>query len=184
MRLANSFCAKTLNGVCMAATERLVVADAGPLIHLDELASLGLLADFGTVIVPDAVWREVERHRPDALLVAARFLQRQTVSGSSPLVHALVPLYTLHVGEQEALHLCMKHGDSLLLTDDTAARLAAKSLGISAHGTVGLLIRSIRRQTRSKPEVLALMREIPSRTSLHIRWSLLRSLIAEVEAAS
>jgi len=160
----------------MARTERLVVADAGPLIHLDELASLDILADFGTVMVPDTVWREVERHRPNALIVAAGFLQRQTVSEPSLLVHALVPLYTLH--------LCAKHGNSLLLTDDTAARLAAKSLDISAHGTMGLLIRNIRRQTRSKPEVLALMQEIPSRTSLHIRRSLLESLIAEVDASS
>ena len=51
----------------MAPTEWLVIADAGPLIHLDELASFDILADFGTVIVPDAVWREVERHRPNAL---------------------------------------------------------------------------------------------------------------------
>lgn len=42
----------------------LVVCDAGPLIHLDELDALGLLSDFAEVLVPDAVWREVERHRP------------------------------------------------------------------------------------------------------------------------
>ena len=34
------------------------VCDAGPLIHLDELASLDLLAEF-TIWVPDAVWAEV-----------------------------------------------------------------------------------------------------------------------------
>ena len=41
----------------------LVVCDAGPLIHLDELEALDLLADFAEVLVPDAVWREVE-HSP------------------------------------------------------------------------------------------------------------------------
>ena len=111
----------------------------------------------------------------------AGFLARQTVGEPSPLVQAITPLYTLHSGEQEALHLCVEHRNSLLLTDDTAARLAAKSLGIPAHGTVGLLIRAIRRQTRTKPEVVALMRDIPSRTTLHIRRGLLDSLIAEVE---
>jgi predicted nucleic acid-binding protein len=39
-----------------------VVCDAGPLIHLDEVDSLDLLADFAEVLVPDAVWREVEQH--------------------------------------------------------------------------------------------------------------------------
>lgn len=179
----NGFCGKISNGVCMAPTERLIVADAGPIIHLDELACLDLLADFGRVMVPEAVWREVERHRPDALIGAGLSLQRQTVGSHSAEVHAVIPLYTLHSGEQEALHLCVERGNSLLLTDDTAARLAAKSLGVSAHGTVGLLIRSVRRHTRSKSEVLALLREIPNRTSLHIRRSLLDSFIADVEAS-
>lgn len=46
---------------------RVVVADAGPLIHLDELQCLDLLGDFAEVQVPEAVWREVEQHRPGAL---------------------------------------------------------------------------------------------------------------------
>lgn len=45
----------------------LVVCDAGPLIHLDELNCPDLLADFSRVVVPDVVWREVELHRPTAL---------------------------------------------------------------------------------------------------------------------
>lgn len=44
-----------------------VICDAGPLIHLDELECLDLLADLGTVLVPDSVWREVARYRPNAL---------------------------------------------------------------------------------------------------------------------
>ncbi len=42
----------------------LVICDAGPLIHLDELGGLDLLADFKSIIVPDAVFSEVELHRP------------------------------------------------------------------------------------------------------------------------
>ena len=41
-----------------------LVSDAGPLIHLHEL-DLDLLTD--SVLVPDAVWEEVERHQPTAL---------------------------------------------------------------------------------------------------------------------
>ncbi|MFM8332700.1 MAG: DNA-binding protein [Candidatus Methylumidiphilus sp.] len=159
-----------------------VVTDAGPIIHLDELACLDLLADFGRVIVPEAVWQEVLRHRPLALDSAGALFVRKGVRQSSPLVNALTPLYTLHSGEQEALHLCVEFGDCLLLTDDTAARLAAKSLGVAAHGTLGLLVRAIRRQTRTKSEVVGLLRDIPMRTSLHIRPTLLAEVIADVEA--
>ena len=45
----------------------IVVCDAGPLIHLDELGCLDLLSDFSEVLVPEAVWREVRQHRPNAL---------------------------------------------------------------------------------------------------------------------
>ncbi|NEX18679.1 MAG: hypothetical protein C1943_19300 [Halochromatium sp.] len=78
----------------------------------------------------------------------------------------------------------MEFRDSLLLTDDTAARLAAKALGIAAHGTLGLLVRAIRQKTRSRSEVLAVLRAIPTRTTLHIRPSLLAEVITEVDAGT
>lgn len=168
----------------MVKTSPVVVADAGPIIHLDELDCLDLLTDFDEIVVPEAVWLEVQRHRPQAMESIPALFVRQSALTASPLVKALTPIYTLHAGEQEALHLCVELGDCLLLTDDTAARLAAKSLGISAHGTLGLLIRSIRRQSRSKSEVLTLLNDIPLRTTLHIRPILLAEVIAQVQTNS
>jgi predicted nucleic acid-binding protein len=165
----------------MVKISPVVVADSGPIIHLDELGCLDILADFGKVFVPEAVWLEVQRHRPGAMASVPTLFVRQSPLMSTPLVKALTPLYNLHIGEQEALHLCVEFGDCLLLTDDTAARLAAKSLSILAHGTLGLLIRAIRRQSRSKSEVLALLRDIPKQTTLHIRPALLTEVIADVE---
>ena len=104
----------------MDKTSPVVVADAGPIIHLDELDCLDLLADFGHIIVPENVWMEVHRHRPLALKSAGVLFARQSERLPSPLVKALTPIYTLHAGEQEALHLCVEIGDCLLLTDDTA----------------------------------------------------------------
>jgi predicted nucleic acid-binding protein len=159
-----------------------VIADAGPLIHLDELDALGVLSDFQQILVPDAVWREVERHRPRAMATTELVLVRQSQPPISPMVDAMGSMYTLHLGEREALACCLAHEQSLLLTDDTAARLAAKSLGVRAHGTVGLLIRAIRCQLRSKAEVLEFLAAIPTRSTLHIRPALLTDLIREVAA--
>lgn len=168
-------------GDCVEKTKPIVVADAGPIIHLQELDCLDILADFEKVYVPEAVWSEILHHQPQAMDTFSALFVRQSPIKLSAWVTALTPLYALHRGEQEALHLCVEFGDSLLLTDDTAARLAAKGLGIAAHGTIGLLIRAIRQQSRSRTEVLALLRAIPTQTTLHIRPSLLAEVIAQVE---
>jgi len=168
----------------MGGINPVVIADAGPIIHLDELGCLDLLADFGRVLIPEMVWLEVERHRPLTFKTANEWLVRQAPRQRSSVVCALTPLYSLHAGEQEALHLCVEFGECLLLTDDTAARLAAKSLNIDAHGTLGVLIRAVRRQCRTKAEVLALLNAIPKKTTLHVRPALLREVISNVEASS
>jgi predicted nucleic acid-binding protein len=149
---------------------------------LDELAALDVLSDYAAVLVPNAVWIEVHHHRPQVLHQTTVKLIRQPPPPASERVNAITTLYTLHHGEREALALCCANAINLLITDDTAARLAAKSLNITAHGTLGLLIRAVRQQLRTSSEVLALLAAIPQQTSLHIRPSLLNDVIARVKA--
>lgn len=168
-------------GDYMATTENaLVVADAGPLIHLDELSALDVLSDYSAVLVPDAVWSEVAHHRPQALHYADSHRLQRVTSKPSAKVAALTVLYTLHRGEMEALALCLNRSVNVLLTDDTAARLAAKNLDLVTHGTLGLLIRAVRRGHRTADEVLKLLAAIPTQTTLHIRSSLLAEVIERV----
>jgi len=159
----------------------LVVADAGPLIHLDELNALDVLSDFQAILVPNAVWLEVQHHRPQALDYQKINLIRQSKSPVIEQIKALATLYTLHHGEREALAHCLTNNIKLLITDDTAARLAAKSLNIAAHGTIGLLIRAVRQELRTASEALTLLNAIPQKTTLHIRPSLLNDVIARVK---
>lgn len=91
-------------------------------------------------------------------------------------------LIYLHHGECEALSLCLYKTVDTLLTDDTAARLAAKNLNLKARGTLGLLIRAVRCNLRSVDEVLALLGAIPEKSSLHIRPALLNDVIAQLKA--
>jgi predicted nucleic acid-binding protein len=163
----------------------LVVCDAGPLIHLDELDSLDLLADFPRVLVPQAVWREVELHRPAALLQCPVALERVAVDDALPVdwqvwARALV----LHTGEIAALRLAQAHPGSLLLTDDTAARLAARQLNLEAHGTLGILLRSIRRHQRTRDEAMTILQTLPQRSTLHVKPDLLAEIVREVASES
>lgn len=162
-----------------------VVCDAGPLIHLDELGSLDLLSDFVKVLVPNAVWLEVENHRPGALLNPDVPLQRVNPEGAvPPELNALAQIFTLHAGEWDALRVAMEIPQGILLSDDTAARMAARNLHIETHGTIGILIRSIRRKQRTKEEVLSVLRSLPERTTLHMKRSLLDQVISMVECDS
>lgn len=160
-----------------------LVCDAGPLIHLDELGSLDLLSDFSSVLVPDPVWLEVEKHRPEALAQAAFPLIRSTVERpETPEFQALVRAFSLGAGEQAALALMEGVAEAIFLSDDAAARLAAKALRFQSQGTLGILLRSLRRGQRSRQQVLELLQEIPSRSTLHLRPSLLLSIVEQVRA--
>lgn len=162
---------------------QLVVCEAGPLIHLDELGVLDLLEDFQSVLVPDAVWVEVEAHRPGLFdRMAGAFVRVAPRQPPAASLVALARLMPLHEGETQALQIAEEHRADLLLTDDRAARLAAKQLGLSVHGTLGILLRSVRRQQRDPRTVADLLRTIPSRSTLHIRPSLLNEIIAGVES--
>jgi len=168
----------------MERSDRLsvVVCDAGPILHLDELESLPLLRDFKTVLVPQAVWDEVSRHRPQALKhpeVTLRWVSAPPVIG--PDLAAVSRLFPLHEGETQALSVARVFQADLMLTDDTAARLATRHMGIPVHGSIGILLRAIRRGQRSRDEILALLRLIPNRSTLHIKPTLLADIIRQVE---
>lgn len=98
-----------------------------------------------------------------------------------PVLEALAQVLSLHTGEWEALRVALEHRPGLLLTDDTAARLAAGNLGIGTHGTIGILVRAIRRQQRTKAEIIGLLRMLPGQSSLHLKHSLLEAVIVQVE---
>jgi predicted nucleic acid-binding protein len=159
----------------------LVVADAGVLIHLDELNALDVLSNYDAIFVPDAVWVEVLHHRPQALQNDSIHLVHVSSVPYSAKVNAMTRLFTLHSGEYEALNLCLDKAIDTLLTDDTAARLAANNLNIKARGTLGLLIRAVRCNLRSPDNILQLLVDIPKQTTLHIRPQLLASIIVQVK---
>jgi len=162
---------------------QLVATDAGPLIHLDEVGSLDLLGDFSKVLVPDAVWSEVSKHRPSALTHTDVSLHRTEVEPTLPeRLLEIFQSFSLHTGEVQAFQISLSIPADLLLTDDTAARLAGKHLGLTVHGTIGILLRSIRRGQRTPEQIAATLRSLPTESTLHLKASLLDEVIRAVES--
>ena len=65
---------------------------------------------------------------------------------------------------------------AMFITDDAAARLVAEQMGVNVHGTIGIVIRSIRRGQMSPNEVLEILKDIPLNTTLYIKHSLLEEI--------
>ncbi|MEE8587148.1 MAG: DNA-binding protein [Acidobacteriota bacterium] len=159
-----------------------VVCDAGPLIHLDELGCLDLVLDFSRIMIPQAVWSEAQHHRLSVVSHLRGVFDLVSVRiADDPDFQAWSRLFQLHSGEQAALWLLRSYTKAVFLTDDAAARLAAQSVGYRTHGTLAVLLRAIRRGRRTRKEVLGILREIPEKSSLHLRPSLLKEVIAQVE---
>lgn len=119
-----------------------VVADAGPILHLHEATGLHLLAQIGRIICPLVVLAEVRLHAPalwaDGLppWFAAVPLSPESTQRAQRWHQAGL----LHAGEAGALALACETRPDWFLTDDAAARLMAESLGIEAHGSLGVVL--------------------------------------------
>jgi predicted nucleic acid-binding protein len=163
----------------------LVVLDAGPLIHLDELHCLHLLEGFNALLIPSVVWREATHHRPGLKLENIPSAKISDPLGPSPL-----PLVTasfaneLHAGEIAAITLLYEAGGGMLLSDDDAARQTAESLGFPVTGTLGLLLRGIRRGKISSRDVRSLIANFPQHCTLHISRTLLKRFSASIPTDS
>ena len=75
--------------------------------------------------------------------------------------------------EIEALAVLEKYPNAMFLTDDAAARLVSERMGFKVHGTIGLLVRSIRRRQRKPLDVLKILSDIPNKSTLYLKTSLL-----------
>lgn len=114
-----------MNGAYVGTIERdvirKVVLDAGPVIHLDEINCLNLLADFKELLVSEVVLKEVKYHRPSILFEdQILFVQFPASKDININIQVLCNTFNLDEGERQALSLCLIYPNSILLTDDAA----------------------------------------------------------------
>jgi predicted nucleic acid-binding protein len=163
----------------MTDSNCVVVCDAGPIIHLDELNQLSLLFDFSTVFVTQAVAKEVEKHRPIQLSEWSFEIVSEPVIDLQ--LSVLAKTYGLHTGEISAISFARTQNNVILLTDDAAARLAATQMNLRVHGTIGILLRAVRSGLKTVSEMKSCLKSIPHCSTLHIRTNLIHHAIEELE---
>jgi predicted nucleic acid-binding protein len=157
-----------------------IVCDAGPIIHLDEISCLELLRDFRKILLPLSVVDEIEKHRPLALTAKLPFSILRGHNPADERFLAMCRIFALDIGETEALTVVESHPEAIFLTDDASARMVAERMGFKVHGTIGVILRSIRRGQKSPEEVLSILNIIPSRSTLFIKSALLKEITLRV----
>ena len=159
-----------------------IVCDDGPIIHLDEINCLDLLRDFSKILLPISVAGEIEKHRPVALTAKLPFKILRDPNPADERLLSMCKIFALDIGETEALTIMESHQEAIFLTDDASARMVAERMGFKVHGTIGILLRSVRRGQKSPEEVLSLLSIIPSRSTLFIKSGLLNEIVLKVRS--
>ena len=128
----------------MPPSNRLVVADTGPLIALACLDLLELPAElFQQVLLTPTVLQECEA-KPDRGEGVA--IRREVDAGQLLLAepHEALPVLGIDPGETSAIALAIEK-DAAVLMDDKAGRSVARHLGLTLVDTAGLLVLAKRR---------------------------------------
>ena len=157
----------------------IVVADAGPILHLHWISCLSWGLPPTHIHVVEQVWTEITQHAPQAL--ADPRLEREA---AIEIDSELQAEFSLQSGETVAIVFALKHSGSLLLTDDAAARRACASVGLAAVGTIGLILEAARSKRVPVDEALQALEQLPIKGRLHVTPELLARAIAALLKAT
>ncbi len=152
---------------------RLVVADAGPLIHLAQADALSLLELTGEVLVPKTVLDELEDGPTD---ISELDFSVEQIDIDTDSIHP-----HLEAGETAALVVCSDR-EAILLTDDMDARNTANGEGIEVHGSVGVVLYGYSQGTLNEETAKRTLRELKQDTSLYLSTPLIEYAIELVES--
>jgi hypothetical protein len=161
------------------------VIDAGPFIHLVEIDRLTLLQVFDGLLLPDAVWNEcVPTGRvPSQDLLALSCIRRRTLIPTE--VTKFVEenaLSHLQAGEIECLLLCRQSDVRTILTDDLAAREAAKRLALTPVGSLGVVIKAYRRGLLTLAEAQTSIADLYNVSSLYVTRTIVEMAVEQLHA--
>lgn len=119
-----------------------IVCNTTPIVSLLKIGQLPLLeALYSNVIIPEAVWREIEAGKGGAYytdLKALPWIDIQVIQ--NPI--ALQYLTDLDQGEAEVIVLAREISADLVIIDETLGRQYAQHFGLPLTGTLGILLRA------------------------------------------
>jgi len=154
----------------------IVIADAGPLLHLHWIGALAWGLPDQTIEVVDDVWIEVQRQAPEVLRDAR--LHRRTTPSPPPTT---LSRWQLDAGELAALSYALQQrpdSEVLVLCDEREARSACRDLSIPVVGSIGLIVEAFRDGRVAREVAKTALHDLPRRGRLHVRDDLIGIAVA------
>lgn len=121
---------------------RKVVSNTTPIISLLKIEKLDVLQNlYGKILIPQAVYREIETGREkDYYIDVGKLDWIEIVPIQSP--SARLYLYDLDDGEAETIVLAQEQAADVVIIDEKLGRRYASQINIPVTGTIGILIQA------------------------------------------
>lgn len=140
---------------------RRIIVNSTPMIIFSKIGMIDILHKlFGEIIIPQAVYDEIT-YKSD---IVCKIVENNNWINTAKIgSNADKVMYKskLHDGEVEVMILAQEMGkDVLVIIDDNAAKKAAKYLGLTVTGTLGVLLMAKRRDyIDNLKDVIKLMKD-------------------------
>ncbi|MBI2144151.1 hypothetical protein HYU17_03305 [Candidatus Woesearchaeota archaeon] len=152
------------------------VSNSGPIMHLNEIGAMKTLRIFRQVYIPPEVGRETTHiKKPSAIQIS------ELSAKAKDLAKLLIIKNAVDLGEAQAIALAASRGMRIFLTDDLAARDAAKQQNLEPHGTLGILLRAFREGIITKSAAISYVELLRTRSTLFLTKDLVEWINAEIE---
>ena len=156
-----------------------VISNTSPLLNLAIVEHLFLLRQqFGQIYIPAAVLTElkINENLPGSAALQAAINEGWLISRTVTNT-ALVSLLRrdLHQGESEAIVLAVELSGERILLDEKEARQAARALGLSVTGVLGIVLRAYHEGT--VPSVQSVIQHLQQDANFRIVPGLLAEIL-------
>jgi predicted nucleic acid-binding protein len=152
----------------------IVVADTTPINYLILIEEIHVLPKlFGRVIIPTAVWKELQGKRTPELVQRWIANPPGWLEIRAPSEPPKEQLFELDAGEREAIALADELGADVLMVDDMAARHEASRRPYRVMGTLRVLYDAAGKGLVDLPQAFALLQQTTFRASADLYKSLL-----------
>lgn len=140
----------------------LVVSDADVIIHLSKLEKLSVLQSlYNEVAIPEYIKYEITgKDNPDIHKAINSFLK--VFAASRDKAENIAGKHGIHIGEGYVKALGEELKSTLFLSNERKVRRAAREEGFAVVGTIGIILRAVKKGFLDKAEASFLLEKMKS----------------------